>query len=225
MNKIRISIFLSAVALMGALSINAQAQALTISGTIDSGTGALAALVAPGTSFSGGLDWSGTLDGGQVVLGGFCFTDDASGLPPASGTCGAGSAVPILTTGQAIYDGTPAAPGATFQQAGSTFDGTSGVIKIITYSPTFGVLIPIDLTFNGDGTGTVFADAGALGTATGSGSFVVPSSPPSGGGGNSGLVIPNDPPKIPTMPLYGLGLTILGLLSIAGRRLRKIGLK
>jgi hypothetical protein len=158
------------IGLTAAMTLSAAANAATVSiaGTIDDATGALASLTPPGTAFVGELDWSGTLnDPSQVLLGGFCFTTDASGLPPTSGTCGALSAVPILPTGETTYDGTPAAPGSTFEQAGTTFDGTSGIINILTFSPTFNAFIPIALTFNADGTGSVFADAGALGTASG----------------------------------------------------------
>ena len=145
-----------------------QATTITIDGVIDDSTGALASLTPPGTAFTGNLEWTGTLDeGSQVLLGGFCFTTDAAGLPPTSGTCGALAAVPILVTGETTYDGTPAAPGSTFEQAGTTFDGSSGDINILTFSPTFNAFIPIVLSFNGDGTGSVFADAGALGTASG----------------------------------------------------------
>jgi len=151
------------------LSTAANAAIVSISGSIDAATGALAALVPPGTSFSGDLDWSGQLDGGQVLLGGFCFTDDAvgggtSGLPLTSPTCGALSPVPILADGQGAYD--PAGNVGPYDQASSTFDGTSGTIELITFSPTFGINIPITLTFNGDGTGDVLA-ASLLGNASG----------------------------------------------------------
>lgn len=165
--------FKKTIALIGALSLTAfasvsQAATIGIDGVIDDATGALASLAGVGTVFTGNLEWTGTLDeGSQVLLGGFCFTTDATGLPPASGTCGALSAVPILPTGETTYDGTPAAPGSTFQQAGTTFDGISGDLNILTFSPTFNAFIPIALTFNGDGTGSVFADAGVLGTASG----------------------------------------------------------
>ena len=158
------------VAVIGfsAMASISQAVEITITGTIDAATGALASLTPPGTAFSGTLNWddgSGTLIGGQVLLGGFCFTDDASGLPPTSPTCGALSAVPLLNTGGPVYDGTLNA--GPYDQAGTTFDGTSGDINILAFSPTFNVNIPIAITLNGDGTGAVLADAGVLGTASG----------------------------------------------------------
>jgi hypothetical protein len=194
--------FKKTIALVGALSLAVfasvgQAATISIEGVIDDATGALAVLTPPGTAFAGDLEWSGVLNGGQVILGGFCFTDDASGLPPTSGTCGALSPVPILPTGETNYDGTPAAPGSTFQQAGTTFDGTSGDLNVLSFSPTFNVYIPILLTFNGDGTGSIFADAGALGLASG----------------------PFDVAAVPVPAaawLFGSGL--LGLIGIARRK-------
>jgi len=160
--------FKKTLALLGALALSAAANAapISISGTITGGTGALVGLVAPGTPFTGTLDWNaGSLDGGQVKLGGFCFTDDASGLPPTSPSCGALSAVPLLNTGSPPYTGANQA--GPYQQAGTTFNGTSGVLKIAAFSPTFNVAIPIDLTFDGLGGGTILANAGFLGTSTG----------------------------------------------------------
>ena len=162
-----ISTLVTALGLSAMASVT-QAAEITITGLIDDATGALAALTPPGTAFSGTLDWddgSGTLVGGQVLLGGFCFTDDATGLPPTSPTCGALSAVPLLNTGAPGYDGSLNA--GPYDQAGTTFDGTSGDINILAFSPTFNVNIPIAISINGDGTGSVLADAGALGTASG----------------------------------------------------------
>jgi hypothetical protein len=159
---------LTIIGLTAAMTLSAAANAVAISGTITGGTGALLSLVPLGTVFVGELDWNGgasTLDGGQVLLGGFCFTDDASGLPPTSPTCGALSAVPLLNNTGTPYDGTNQ-PGP-YQQAGTTYDGTSGLLNILAFSPTFNVNIPISLDFAGDGTGTLLADAGALGTSTG----------------------------------------------------------
>ena len=139
-----------------------------ISGAITGGDGALISLAPIGTPFAGELDWSGgTLNGGQVTLGGFCFTDDASGLPPTSPTCGALSAVPLYATGQTSYVGDAPPPGSTYEQAGTTYDGTSGLLKLTAFSPTFGVNIFIDLLFAGDGTGTLNATTVALGSAQG----------------------------------------------------------
>ncbi len=160
---------LQATLLAGLLSAGTgQAAEIGITGTIDAATGALLALYPPGTAFTGVLDWSGQLDGVQILLGGSCFTDDASGLPTTSATCGALGAVPILATDQTTYDGTAAATGSTFQQTtGTDFDGTSGVLNLLAFSSTFNVNIPISLTFDGSGGGTSFADGGFSGTASG----------------------------------------------------------
>ena len=206
-----------AIALLGSLfiSMSVSASAVLISGSISGGTGALATLAPPGTAFAGDLDWTGSLVGAKVTLGGFCFTDDASGLnPTTSPTCGSLAVVPLLTTGSPVYNGTPAPPGATFQQAGTTFNGSTGVLKLIAYSPSFSVNVAIDLTFNGDGTGSVSADAGALGTATGAftvDNFGPPGSTPSRGNN-----------AIPVMPGFVMVLTGLGLALVAHRRLRKM---
>ena len=205
-----------AIALLGSLfiSMSVSASPVLISGSISGGTGALAGLAPPGTAFAGDLDWTGSLVGARVTLGGFCFTDDASGIPATSPTCGSLAVVPLLTTGNPVYNGTPAGPGATFQQAGTTFNGSSGVLKLIAYSPTFNANVAIDLTFNGDGTGAVFADAGFLGTATGAftvDNFGPPGSTPSRGNN-----------AIPVMPGFVMVLTGLGLALVAHRRLRKM---
>lgn len=165
----KIKTILQATLLAGLLSAGTtQAADISITGAIDDATGALAALYPPGTTpFTGDLDWNGQLEGVQILLGSDCFTDDASGLPPSSATCGALGVVPILPTGETTYDGTAAAPGASFEQAGSTFDGTSGVLNLLTYSSSFDIFIPISLTFDGSGGGESFADAGGLGTASG----------------------------------------------------------
>jgi hypothetical protein len=161
---------LTIIGLTAAMTLSAAAHSavVIITGLIVVSTGSLASLLPPGTAFSGSLDWGGsTLDGGQVVLGGLCFTDDASGLPPISGTCGALPAVPILPTGESVYDGTPAAPGSTFEQIGTTFDGTSGDLNILALPPTLGLPITITISFDNPDAGTVFADGGTLGTASG----------------------------------------------------------
>ena len=121
------------------------AGVFSLSGVITEGEGALASLAPVGTEFNGDVDYdSNTVTSLLVVLGGFCFTDDAFGLPPSSPTCNllGKSAVPVLTTGQDLYVGDPAPPNSTFQQAGSDFNVTTGgTIEIISYSPTFGIII------------------------------------------------------------------------------------
>lgn len=203
----KISTFVAAVALTAAASVT-QAAHITISGVIDAGTGALATLLPVGTAFAGVLDWSGTLDGGQLTTGdgsmaGFCFTSDAAGLPPASPTCDAAlSAVPMLRTGEVSYSGIANAPGSTFEQAGTTFDGNAGLLSITTYSATGNFAILIDLVFNGDGSGALFADAGILGSASGCFSY--------GGGGCEVVPVPA------TVWLFGSAL--IGLAGIKRKK-------
>lgn len=146
-----------AAAVLAISTLAAAVQATTISITSQSPD----VLPLPGSpatllDFSGDLEWNnGTLTSAQILASDFCFTDDALGLPPISPSCGALAAVPILATGVATYDGASPAPGSTFEQAGSTFDGNSGLLKLSSYSPTFGINIFIDLLFDGDGTGTM----------------------------------------------------------------------
>ena len=118
--------------------------------------------------------------------------------------------MPLLVTGSSSYTGALPPPGSTFEQAGTTFDGTTGDLVLNAFSPTFSATIGITLTFNGDGTGTVFADAGALGSA--SGPFTVAGSGPG----------PADPNAIPVMPLSGLLLTGAALAFVARRRLLQL---
>lgn len=158
----------------GALSLlvnTSVAEVFGLSGVITEGSGALASLAPVDTPFSGDGNFeANALTEVQVILSGFCFTDDGFGLPPASPTCGAlgKSAVPVLVTGQSLYDGTPAAPGSTFQQAGTDFNvETGGTLEIISYSPTFGINIYITLLFNDDGTGSLTAVTDTLGTVSG----------------------------------------------------------
>jgi len=72
-----------------------------------------------------------------------------------------------------------------------------------------------------DGNGEIASSVSNSGVVVDITYTVSADSTPPGAPGDGELVIPNDPPKIPTMPIYGLGLTVLGLLTIAGRRLRK----
>lgn len=168
MKKLILKQFLAASALSLLLSTAHAVEIQLDRGEVTVATGALAALVGVGTELAGSVDYTSTLNAAQVTLGGFCFTDDASGLPPTSPTCGVRSAVPIFPTGAIGYDGTPAAPGSTFQQAGSTFNiDNGGVIKILAFSPTFNVNLPIDMIMLSNGTGTFSTDAGALGTVSG----------------------------------------------------------
>jgi hypothetical protein len=192
---------------LSALAAVAQAAPINIAGTIENGTGALAQLLPLGTAFAGVFDWSGTLDGGQVSMGdnmaGFCFTSDATGLPPTSPTCDAALAsLPMLRTGQVVYDGNANAPGSTFEQAGTTFDGNAGLLSITTYAPTAQVWILIDLVFNGDGSGALFAEAGSLGSASGCFSY----------GGGSCEVVP-----VPAAA-WLFGSALIGLAGIKRKK-------
>jgi hypothetical protein len=126
-----------------------------------------------GTAFTGELVWSGTLDGAWVNLGGECFTSNASGFGTSNspaGNCGGplvAPVTPVLATGATSYNGTPAPSGSTFEQAGTTFDGTSGDLNLLVFSSTFQVPIPITLSFIGDGTGSFFVNGGTNGTVAG----------------------------------------------------------
>lgn len=166
-------IILAAALTLSALTTVSQAANISIGGTVDASTGALSSLYEVGTAFTGELVWSGTLDGAWVNLGGECFTSNASGvgtLNSPAGNCGGpllAPVTPVLATGETGYDGTPAAPGSTFQQAGTTFDGTSGNLNLLVFSSVFQGPIPITLSFIGDGTGSFFVNGGQFGTVGG----------------------------------------------------------
>lgn len=169
-----------AVAALSTVASISQA-AIVVTGGVENATGALLSLAGPGTAFDGGFEMTGTdVNSGMVLLAGFCFNSDATGAPPASASCPSSkSAVPVLATGQASYDGSIVHPaGTTFQQAGSDFDGEGGTMKLIAYSPSFNVNILLDLVFDdidpvtNTGTGTMVADAGILGTASGTFTYV-----------------------------------------------------
>ena len=139
-----------------------------IAGVITAASGALASLAPVDTPFSGDFDFSDNVYSAQVILSGFCFTTDAVRLPPASLTCpGDKTAVPVFARGDTVYTGAVNPPGTIFDQAGSTFDGADGILQLLAFSPSFSVNIAITITFNSDGTGTLSADAGFLGTAAG----------------------------------------------------------
>jgi hypothetical protein len=142
--------------------------AIPITGVITNSTGLLKVLVPVGSPTDGTFDWSTYLEGGTVEVTTFCFSELAVGFPkPTSVNCPSTViTVPILATGQTSYDGTANPPGSHFEQAGTTFDGTSGVLEVLTYSPTFFVNISITINFNANGTGTLHADGGlVVGTA------------------------------------------------------------
>ncbi|ROS04920.1 putative secreted protein [Sinobacterium caligoides] len=159
----------AAVLTLSSAAVLAQAATIIVDGVIDSSTGALASLAPSGTDFGGDFDFdAGDVSYGNVILAGFCFNSTASGAPPATPDCPSSkSVVPFLTTGSSAYTGDVAAPDATYQQAGTTFDGVDGALKLLAFSPSFGVNILIDVMLNADGSGSLVADAGFLGTAEG----------------------------------------------------------
>jgi hypothetical protein len=152
-------------------SLSANAAIVSLSGVVTTSSGAFPLFAPIGTTLESTLDWDGVLFGGRAELSsGQCFSSDVSGtgVSIASPTCTSGYALsPVLTTGQTTYDGTPAAPGSQFEQPGTTFDGTSGLLKTLAYSEVFDANIVIDYTFIGDGTGTFFAEAAGFGNAGG----------------------------------------------------------
>lgn len=159
---------------LSVLATVSQAATLSISGSIDTATGAFAGLAPVGTTVMGALDWdAGALLGGIVELGvsagtNQCFTTDATGSSGSIGSssCAASSAVsPVLATGETGYVDGPG--GATFQQAGTTFDGTSGLLSTLVYSDLLTATFAVDYIFNGDGTGDFFAYSSIFGSASG----------------------------------------------------------
>ena len=141
---------------------------ITINGTITSATGALALLTPVGTAYSGDFTFNSGLEYGLINLSGFCFSTTAVSLPPTSADCaGTSSTVPVLARDTTAYTGETPAPGTLYDQAGSTFDGASGTVNILAFSPSFNLNITINVVFNADGTGTMIANAGILGTAMG----------------------------------------------------------
>lgn len=151
---------------LSALAATSQAATISFSGTVGGGTGAFEALFPVGLEVEGNLNFDTQLNAAQIFIGDICVTGDVSGIPPISPSCGA-SILPILVTGQTIYNGSPAPDGSTFEQAGTTFDGTSGVLEITAFSVPFYAAIPITLNFAADGTGTMFMTGTSLGTSTG----------------------------------------------------------
>jgi len=156
-----------AVVFFALVTVSAQA-ATNLTGTITDTRGVLGFLVPVGTTFTGDFAFDGNLTSGKVILAGFCFTTTATGLPPASADCPADkSAVPILARGETTYTGDEPAPDTVYDQEGTTFDGTSGLLILRAFSPSFNATLTISVTFNEDGTGTMEADAGGLGGASG----------------------------------------------------------
>jgi hypothetical protein len=202
MNKIPfVSTIATAAVLLSALSANAQAAAILYTGDVLAATGALAGLITPipqpmsGTvtyddaAIAGGLAGPSDVTDVLVEVGAFCFALDILNCPAGS------AAVPVTS----------------IDSAAVTFSGgepTGGSMQVTAFSATFGVSIPISFDLSA---GSFLADAGALGTVSGTFSAPAPA-----------VLGPFDPNKVPTMPIYGLIITGLGLLLVAGRRLRAV---
>jgi hypothetical protein len=157
MKLFRISTVVSAVALMGALSMNSQAAEIAYGGEVLVSTGALAGLITPvpqplggsvtydDTAIAGGLAGPSDILGVNITVGAFCFALDTA-------ACAAGTApVPVTSIDAAAVTFAGGAP-------------TGGSMEVTTFSSTFGISIPIsfDLT-----AGTFLGDAGFLGTVSG----------------------------------------------------------
>lgn len=155
--KKHLSCLLSMLAL-SAMALPATAATVIYTGVVESSTSALFTLIPPGTPVGGPIEYDDIAVAGGLVgiddilaidvnVGGFCFTTgaDAMGCPLG------GAYVPITSIDAAAITFASGLP-------------TGGTLDVTAFSPSFGVAIPIafDLT-----AGTFFADAGALGVATG----------------------------------------------------------
>lgn len=201
MNKLRTSLAMSAIALMGALSMNAQAAEFPYNGQVQAATGILATLITPipqemlgGITFDDaaiavGLAGPADIISMQVNIGLVCIASDV-------GICAPGSF---------------AAPISSVDAAAVTFaDGQpTGGSMTVTGSVTTPVVLTVSVVFNLDA-GTWSANAPGFGTVTGTFAPTVMQ-----------VLAPFDANKVPTMSVYGLIITVLGLLLVAGRRLRK----
>ncbi len=156
MNKI-FKTLLSGALLSFAFAMNAQALVVDYVGTVVTSTGALATLVPPGTPVGGPILYddaavaTGTVGPLGVLsidvnVGGFCFSTgpDATGCPTG------GAYVPVTSIDAAAI---------TF--AGTT--PTGGFLDITTFSPSFGIFIPISF----DLTAGTFLATSPLGDASG----------------------------------------------------------
>lgn len=134
----------------------ANADPINISGAVTAATGAFAALTPPGTLVAGPMDidplaitagsaGAGDINSIDVNVGGFCFSTQSPSMCPSGGTN-----VPITSIDVAAL---------TF-----SLGSLGGILNVTSFSPTFGIFIPIMFDFTA---GTFFADGGALGTNTG----------------------------------------------------------
>lgn len=201
MKKLHTSLAVSAIALMGAFSTMAQAAEFPYNGQVQSVTGALAALITPIP---------------QEILGSITFDDTAI----ASGSAGPADVVGLQVNIGAVCiasdiavcaPGSFATPITSVDAATVTFTGgqPTGGSMTVTGSLTTPIILTVSVIFDLSA-GTWTADALAAGTVGGS---FVPTAP--------SVLGPFDANKVPSMPIYGLIIIGLGLLLVAGRRLRK----
>lgn len=157
MLKKHITKFFLAFALTGVMSMNANALVVDYAGTVLASTGALATLVPPGTAVGGPVSYddaavaTGTVGPAGILsidinVGGFCFSTgpDVSGCPLG------GALVPV----------------SSIDAAAVTFAGTTptgGFLDVTTFSPSFGIFIPISF----DLTAGTFLATSPLGDASG----------------------------------------------------------
>jgi len=240
MNKL---LTIASAAVLSAAVSQAVAETYNLSGTFTSPLGVETSIGGPNIVVGGSLSVGGSITtdtnapgysvtGGTVTLAGEVFVlsnisidmsvagpaSDAGVLFNSGSICvtsdgGAACDLGIVDAAVTNLDFRSGAPWGYFTTQGMQLTGGAG-------GTGFTVAQPGPVTGNGpaSATGAVLLlgnDAGIF--LDGNITFSTDAPPPPVGD----IDIPNDPPKIPTMPIYGLGLTILGLLSIAGRRLRK----
>ena len=199
-------VVLGATALSLVLASQAHADVVNITGSLAEPAPGSVVVTYPG----GDPTFTGTYDD---VTGAFEFTFDtawsahlvafnvyvADSTNNADGTVSAGTVGDaFVSTNSTSCTGSPLIcnnlGGATTLYGSTNWDGTTGTVVGSTTSNGITALS----TYN-------------INLAPNTGPGPVPPAPP---------VTPGDPTAVPTLPLYGLGLTILGLLSVAGRHLR-----
>jgi len=122
-----------------------------------------------------------------------------------------------VVTNNSVYQGTVA--GTTWTSNGTTTTALTscggnalicGIIVLGTTTSTGGAPFSIDI-INGGAWSTVSTQGGGLINLNVDHTLTPNVSPPAG---------PSDPNAIPTMPIYGLGITAIALFGAAARRLR-----
>ncbi|MEH6591130.1 MAG: hypothetical protein V7746_12795 [Halioglobus sp.] len=249
MNKL---LTLASSALLSAATMTASAETYQVSGSFDAPSALLVTLTGTQLVQSGGLTFSGSMNtdsdspgynvtGGTIGMNGTIILNLNGGLPiEFSGISGTPTNAGVVFDSGTICIGGPGCP------AGETILSPGGDVLLFDGSATWGnVIAPfttegLSLTggaggasftvsqpglpvtgSEGVGGATLFGNSAAIFLA-GELSFSVPPigipTPPIG--------IPTPPPVrgIPTLPIYGLGMTILGLILIAARRVRKLKL-